>query len=609
MRGGPPGSLASMAQVSEERAKNRSASLRRLSGEFAPYGPKLLLLLLFVVLGAVAQAGGPWLVGRAIDENIIGGDAGGLTARMLELLLVYLIGTLMSRQQTMLVGDVSQRVLSDLRERLFKQLQRLPLAYFDKRPIGDLMSRLLNDVDTLNQLFSQGITQLLGSLFGLIGILIAMLILNVPLALVSFLVIPVMLLTTAFFAARARTAFRKTRETVGDVTADIQEEIVGVREAQAFNRTGENINRFRTRNAANRDANVSAVGITSAFSPSIELLATLATALVIGYGGYLTLNNQLSIGLLTAFLLYVQQFFRPIQLLSSIYAQAQSALAGAERIYAILDETPETQDSASSQVLPVITGRIQFSDVGFAYDAGRDVLSEIDLSIEAGQTVALVGSTGAGKTTLASLIPRFYDATAGSLTIDGKDVRSVTRHSLRSQIAFVLQEPFLFSGTIGDNIRYGKLDATQLELEAAAQAVNALEFIKALPQGFETVLGEGGGTLSQGQRQLVSFARAVIANPRILILDEATANVDTRTEVLIQRALETLLKGRTSVVIAHRLSTVERADQIIVLEAGRIVERGTHAELLAANGRYADLHRKQFRAPTPVAAGAAMARA
>ena len=604
MRGGPPGSLASMAQVSEERAKNRSASLRRLTTEFAPYGSRLLLLFVFVVLGALAQAGGPWLVGRAIDENIIGGDAAGLTVRMLELLLVYVIGTVMSRQQTMLVGEISQRVLSDLRERLFKQLQRLPLAYFDKRPIGDLMSRLLNDVDTLNQLFSQGITQLLGSLFGLIGILIAMLILNVPLALVSFLVIPIMLLTTAFFAARARAAFRKTRETVGDVTADIQEEIVGVREAQAFNRTNENISRFRTRNAANRDANVSAVGITSAFSPSIELLATLATALVIGYGGYLTLNNQLSVGLLTAFLLYVQQFFRPIQLLSSIYTQAQSALAGAERIYAILDETPETQDSPSSQVLPVITGRIQFSHVSFAYDAGRDVLSEIDLTIEAGQTVALVGTTGAGKTTLASLIPRFYDATTGSLTIDGIDVRSVTRHSLRSQIAFVLQEPFLFSGSIGDNIRYGKLDASQTELEAAAQAVNALEFIKALPQGFETLLGEGGGTLSQGQRQLVSFARAVIANPRILILDEATANVDTRTEALIQRALETLLKGRTSVVIAHRLSTVERADNIVVLEAGRIVERGTHTELLESNGRYADLHRRQFRAPVPALARA-----
>jgi ATP-binding cassette subfamily B protein/subfamily B ATP-binding cassette protein MsbA len=588
-----------MAQAGEERAKNRGASLQRLLSEFKPYTPKLILLFVFVVLGAVAQALGPWLVGRAIDENIVRRNADGLTMRMLELLGVYVLGTIMSRQQTILVGDVSQRVLSDLRERLFLQLQRLPLSYFDKRPIGDLMSRLLNDVDTLNQLFSQGITQLLGSFFGLIGILIAMLALNVPLALASFMVIPVMLLTTALFAARARAAFRKTRETVGNVTADIQEEIVGVREAQAFNRTDENINRFRQRNAANRDANVSAVGITSAFSPSIELLATLATALVIGYGGWLTLQGSLTVGLLTAFLLYVQQFFRPIQLLSSIYTQAQSALAGAERIYSILDETPEIQDARDTKKLPEIKGRIEFKDVSFAYDTGRNVLEGINLTVEPGQTVALVGSTGAGKTTVASLIPRFYDVTTGGLKIDGVDVREVTRDSLRSQIAFVLQEPFLFSGTIAENIRYGKLDATQADLEAAARTVGALDFINALPKGFETVLGEGGGTLSQGQRQLLSFARAVIANPRILILDEATANVDTRTEALIQRALETLLKGRSSVVIAHRLSTVERADQIIVLEGGRIVERGTHAELLALNGRYADLHRRQFRNPTP----------
>jgi ATP-binding cassette subfamily B protein/subfamily B ATP-binding cassette protein MsbA len=588
-----------MAQAGEERAKNRGASLRRLLAEFAPFGSKLILLFVFVVIGALAQAGGPWLVGRAIDEHIVRGDANGLTWRMLELLGVYVVGTVMSRQQTVLVGDISQRVLSNLRERLFMQLQRLPLSYFDKRPIGDLMSRLLNDVDTLNQLFSQGITQLLGSFFGLIGILIAMLTLNVPLALASFTVIPVMLLTTALFAARARAAFRKTRETVGDVTADIQEEIGGVREAQAFNRTDENISRFRQRNAANRDANVSAVGITSAFSPSIEFLSTLATALVIGFGGYLTLQGNLTVGVLTAFLLYVQQFFRPIQLLSAIYTQAQSALAGAERIYGILDETPEVQDSPSSRTLGEIKGRIQFNDVSFAYDTGRNVLEGINLTVEPGQTVALVGSTGAGKTTVASLIPRFYDVTAGSVTVDGVDVREVTRHSLRSQIAFVLQEPFLFSGTIADNIRYGKLDATQAELEAAAKTVGALEFIQALPKGFDTVLGEGGGTLSQGQRQLLSFARAVIANPRILILDEATANVDTRTEALIQRALETLLKGRSSVVIAHRLSTVERADQIIVLEGGRIVERGSHAELIALNGRYADLHRRQFRTPAP----------
>jgi ATP-binding cassette, subfamily B, multidrug efflux pump len=428
---------------------------------------------------------------------------------------------------------------------------------------------------------------------------VAMLTLNVPLALASFTIIPVMLLTTAFFATRARAAFRKTRETVGDVTADIQEEIQGVREAQAFNRTNANIARFRQRNAANRDANVQAVGITSAFSPSIEFLATLATALVIGYGGFLTLQGQLSVGLLTAFLLYVQQFFRPIQLLSSIYTQAQSALAGAERIYGILDETPEPSDPPSAAQLETMQGRIEFDRVSFGYDSSRNVLSDISFTVEAGQTVALVGTTGAGKTTVASLIPRFYDVTSGAVRIDGRDVREVTRDSLRSQIAMVLQEPFLFSGTIAENIRYGKLEATQAQLEAAAKAVNAHEFITALPKGYETVLGEGGGTLSQGQRQLISFARAVLADPRILILDEATANIDTRTENLIQRALETLLKGRSSVVIAHRLSTVQNADRIIVLEAGRILESGSHAELLERNGRYAELHRRQFREPKP----------
>jgi ATP-binding cassette, subfamily B, multidrug efflux pump len=599
VRGGPPGSLASMAQVPDERAKDRRQTFRRLVAEFRPYTSSLGLILVLVVIGAATQAGGPWLVGRAIDENITRGDPNGLTLRMLELLGVYIVGTLVSRQQTVLVGAISQRMLAGLRERLFAQLQRLPLSYFDKRPIGDLMSRLLNDVDTLNQLFSQGITQLLGALFGLIGILIAMLTLNLPLALASFTIIPVMLLTTAFFASRARAAFRKTRETVGDVTADIQEEIVGVREAQAFNRTKANIERFRTRNAANRDANVQAVGITSAFSPSIEFLATLATALVIGYGGYLSLQGQLSVGLLTAFLLYVQQFFRPIQLLSSIYTQAQSALAGAERIYNILDETPEPPDAASAVTLETISGRIEFQGVRFGYDDKRDVLNDISFTVEPGQTVALVGTTGAGKTTVASLIPRFYDVSAGSVKIDGRDVRDVTRDSLRAQIAMVLQEPFLFSGSIADNIRYGKLEATQAQLEAAAKAVNAHEFITALPKGYDTDIGEGGGTLSQGQRQLISFARAVLADPRVLILDEATANIDTRTENLIQRALETLRSGRSSVVIAHRLSTVQSADRIIVLEAGRILEQGTHDELLALNGRYAELYRRQFREPKP----------
>jgi ATP-binding cassette, subfamily B, multidrug efflux pump len=456
-------------------------------------------------------------------------------------------------------------------------------------------------VDTLNQLLSQGVTQLLGSFFSLIGIVVAMLVLDWRLALVCFTIIPVMLLVNVYFARRARVAFRTTRETVGSVTAGLQEEIVGVREAQAFNRTETNIERFRERNAANRAANVQAVAITSAFAPAIDVLSTLATAVVIGYGGYLVVAGTLTVGLLTAFLIYVQQFFRPIQLASQVYTQAQAALAGGERIYNVLDEEPEPLDPPGTTKLDSVEGRIEFENVTFAYEPDRPVLQNVSFVVEPGQTAALVGPTGAGKTTIANLIPRFYDVSAGAVRIDDRDVREVERRSLREKIATVLQEPFLFSGTIAENIGYGKIDATREEIEAAARAVSAHSFIVALPEGYDTHLREGGGTLSQGQRQLLSFARAVLADPRILILDEATSNIDTRTEALIQTALGKVLEGRTSVVIAHRLSTIRNADVILAIENGRIAERGTHTSLLAQNGLYADLYRRQFREATPAA--------
>ncbi|MGI8911507.1 MAG: ABC transporter ATP-binding protein [Rubrobacteraceae bacterium] len=556
-------------------------------------------MFVLVVLGGVSQASGPWLIGRAIDQYILQGDAAGLSRTMLWLLGVYLLGTFASRGQVYGVGSVAQRLLASMRRRIFDRLQHLPLRYFDRRPIGDLMSRVTNDVDTLNQLFSQGLTQLLGSLFSLIGILVAMLVLQWNLALACFAVIPIMFVTTAYFARRARSAFRLTRETVGDVTAGLQEDIVGVREAQAFDRTERNIARFRERNAANRDANVQAVAITSAFSPAIDVLSTLATALVIGYGGYLVFAGSLSVGVLTAFLIYVQQFFRPIQLVSQVYTQAQSALAGAERIYEILDEGPEPPDPPEAGETGAPEGRISFEDVAFAYEPGRPVLHGVSFEVKPGQTVALVGPTGAGKTTIASLIPRFYDATDGAIHIDGRDVRAFARKDLRRNIGIVLQEPFLFSGTVAENIGYGRDDAAREEIEAAARAVDAHGFVAELPDGYDTVLGEGGGSLSQGQRQLLSFARAVLTDPRILILDEATSNIDTRTEAIIQEALATLLKGRTSVVIAHRLSTIRSADVILAVKDGRIAERGTHEELLEKDGLYADLYRRQFRERVP----------
>jgi ATP-binding cassette subfamily B protein/subfamily B ATP-binding cassette protein MsbA len=590
-------SIESIASVPQERAENRGTTARRLISELRPYGGQLALGLFLVVVGALSQAGGPYLIGRAIDRYILRGDVPGLLWTMLILLGVYVAGTLATLGQIRQVGGVGQRVLASLRERIFDRLLRLPLRYFDRRPVGDLMSRVTNDVDTLNQLLSQGFTQLLGSFFSLIGIVVAMLLLDWRLALVCFTIIPVMLLVNVYFARRARRAFRTTRETVGDVTAGLQEEITGVREAQAFNRTEANIARFRERNAANRTANVQAVAITSAFAPAIDVLSTLATAVVIGYGGYLVVTGTLSVGLLAAFLIYVQQFFRPIQLASQVYTQAQAALAGGERIYNILDEDPEPPDPPGMPSLGTIEGRIEFEGVTFGYEPGRPVIHDVSFEIEPGQTVALVGPTGAGKTTIANLVPRFYDATGGSVRVDGRDVREVKRESLREGIATVLQEPFLFSGTVAENIGYGRQDAMREEVEAAARVASAHDFVSELPDGYDTVLGGGGGKLSQGQRQLLSFARAVLANPRILILDEATSNIDTRTEALIQRALGTLLEGRTSIVIAHRLSTIRTADLILVVADGRIAERGTHAELLEKSGLYADLYRRQFREP------------
>ncbi len=596
-------SIESIARAPQERAENRSATARRLLGELRPYSRSLALALALVALSALSQAGGPWLIGRAIDRDILGRDPAGLFRTMVLLLGVYLVGTLAQRGQIRQVGAVGQSILASMRERIFERLLRLPLRNFDRRPVGDLMSRVTNDVDTLNQLLSQGFTQLLGSFFSLIGIVVAMLVLDWRLALVCFTIIPVMLLTNVFFARRARRAFRATRETVGVVTAGLQEEIVGVREAQAFNRTEANIERFRERNAANRAANVQAVAITSAFAPAIDVLSTLATAIVIGFGGYLVVTGVLTVGLLTAFLIYVQQFFRPVQLASQVYTQAQAALAGAERIYNILDEEPEPPDPPGKAKLDDVVGGIEFESVTFAYEPGRPVLHDVSFEVEPGQTLALVGPTGAGKTTIANLIPRFYDVSAGAVRVDGRDVREVERRSLRTRIATVLQEPFLFSGTLAENIGYGRWGASREEIEGAARAVSAHDFIAALPDGYDTTMGTGGGTLSGGQRQLVSFARAVLADPRILILDEATSNVDTRTEALIQKALRTLLKGRTSVVIAHRLSTIRNADLILVIDSGRVAERGTHASLLAAGGLYADLYRHQFRQPAATAGG------
>jgi ATP-binding cassette subfamily B multidrug efflux pump len=424
-------------------------------------------------------------------------------------------------------------------------------------------------------------------------------VLSLPLASVSFLVLPVMIWITVIFARRSGLAFRRTRVVLGIVSSELEEELTGVRVAQAYNRTEANIQHFAEHNAANRDVNVQAVIVTSAFTPSIDMLSTLATAIVAAFGGWLVVNHKIAVGIVVAFFIYVQQFFRPIQIISSIYTQMQSALAGAERIFDLIDTPLKQLDTPKAQVLPPIEGRVVFEHVNFSYDARPDpvnlVLHDINLVAEVGQTIALVGETGAGKSTLVNLIPRFYDVTSGKVMIDGYDISDVTLASLRRQVGFVQQDTYLFSGTVADNIRYGRLDATDSEVEEAAKAVSVHDFILALPEGYKTKLGERGTGLSQGQRQLIAFARTVLADARILILDEATSNIDTYTEGLIQNALKSVLKGRTAFVIAHRLSTVRDADQVLVVDKGQIVERGTHEELLALGGRYAELYQRQFR--------------
>ncbi len=585
-------------QDSDAGSTNTGAILRRLATYLVPFRLAVGGALALVIVSAITQAVGPALIGRAIDLYITKKDTAGLTQTMLLLLGVYLIGFLSQAGQSYLISATSQRFLAALRSQVFDKVQALSVAYFDQNQAGDLMSRLINDIQTINQLLSQGITQVIGSVFSLVGIVIAMLLLSVPLALISFVTLPLMIWATFVFARRSRLAFRQTRTVLGIVSSELEEELAGVRVAQAYNRTDANIEHFAEHNAANRDANVRAVAITSAFTPTIDVLSTLATALVAGFGGWLAINHNIDVGVVVAFFIYVQQFFRPIQIISSIYTQVQSALAGAERIFTLVDVPIEQKDTPDAQPLPPIVGRVAYEHIDFSYSGKTEpadlVLHDINLLVEAGQTIALVGETGAGKSTFVNLLPRFYDPTGGRITIDGYDIQNVTLASLRSQLAFVQQDTYLFSGSIADNIRYGRLDASDAEVEEAARTANIHDVIMALPHGYKTILGERGSGLSQGQRQLLAFARAVLAKTRILILDEATSNIDTRTEELIQQALQKLLKDRTAFIIAHRLSTVRNANLVVVIDKGRIVEQGTHAALLARNGRYAELYHRQF---------------
>ena len=576
----------------------------------------LFLVVTLAVISAVAQAAAPIYIGRAVDgltEYLTGvadrvAAGRGLTAAMVLVLVLFLVGWLTNAGSRYALAAVGQQLLLKLRNQIMHKVHELSLTYFDRNEAGDLLSRLTNDTEVINRTVGMGLSRLVSSFLLLFAILIGMLALNWRLALASFLLLPLMYVSTAVFSKRARSAFRKTRKTISGVSSELEQNISGARTAQAFNRQSWNSKSFRQLNRANRDANVGAESLTAAFAPTMDVISGIGIAVVLGYGGYLARMELVTIGVIVAFLQYVRRFFEPVRAISMLWAQLQSSIAGAERIFELLDEQPQIQDAPDAKPLVVQEGRVELRDVEFAYEPQTPVLQGMNLVAEPGQTVALVGPTGAGKTTVISLLERFYDIQSGAVTIDGQDIRGVTQESLRRSISIVLQDTFLFADTIRHNIRYGRPDAGDAEVEAAARRARAHEFVTQLPDGYDTMLQEGATNLSRGQRQLVSIARALLKDPRILVLDEATSNVDTRTELLIQAALGELLQGRTSFVIAHRLSTVQRADVIYVIDGGRVAESGTHDQLLRADGIYARIYHSQFELterPGTVASGAA----
>ncbi|MFL5802329.1 MAG: ABC transporter ATP-binding protein [Roseiflexaceae bacterium] len=590
---GPRSALQSFGEDAKGRAFDRRIVVRLL-GFVRPYWRRMSAALALTLIAAALTLTTPYLVKVAIDQYIAHGDAAGL-GRIALLTAGAFVGIyLASVGQSYLLAWVGQQVLATLRARLFRHLQALPLGYHDTHIVGVTISWVINDVAVINDLLSQGLIDLISGSVVLVGIVIVMLSMSPRLALLCFAVLPLMILATALFARHARAAFRQTRARVAAVVGGMAEDISGMRVIQAFAQEDTSRERFERVNGANRDAHVAAMSLSFIFLPFVEFLGVLATGIVLWFGGLAVARGELTLGVMVAFLAYVSRFFQPIQDLSQLYTTMQSAMAGGERVLELLDTVPEVQDKDGAGELPPIAGRVELRQVTFAYRGDTRVLHDVSLTIEPGQTVALVGPTGAGKTSIANLIARLYDVGAGGVLIDGIDVREVTQRSLRRQMGLVPQDPFLFAGTIADNIAFGRPDAPTGAIEQAARMANAHEFIAALPDGYATEIMEGAVNLSVGQRQLLCIARAMLAEPRILILDEATASVDTVTELLIQQALARLLAGRTAVVIAHRLSTVRNADLICVVDAGRIVERGRHDELLARGGLYRELYERQF---------------